>query len=179
MTSAINRYYDPTTDQFLSVDPAVADTNQPYVFTNDNPLNATDPLGLCLLGLCHLVNAVKDVGKVVVKGAKGALNNSIVRGVLIGVAIGTICSTGIGCALVVGGLTGAGLSLANHKLNQTKGDWQGAVVIGGLQGLTSALTGGIWSELSKGEATSGTLFFARSVPGTIIFRAVTTRIFGR
>ena len=45
---SINRYYDPTTDQFLSVDPAVASTNQPYVFTNDNPLNATDPLGLKL-----------------------------------------------------------------------------------------------------------------------------------
>jgi RHS repeat-associated protein len=41
----INRYYDPTTDQFLSIDPDVATTNQPYVFTNDNPLNAEDPLG--------------------------------------------------------------------------------------------------------------------------------------
>ena len=46
MTSVINRYYDPTTDQYLSIDPAVTQTNQPYVFTNDNPLNATDPLGL-------------------------------------------------------------------------------------------------------------------------------------
>jgi len=46
VTSAINRYYDPTTDQFLSIDPNVATTDQPYVFTNDNPLNATDPLGL-------------------------------------------------------------------------------------------------------------------------------------
>jgi RHS repeat-associated protein len=42
----INRYYDPSTDQFMSIDPAVAQTNQPYVFTNDNSLNATDPLGL-------------------------------------------------------------------------------------------------------------------------------------
>ena len=45
VTSVINRYYDPSQDQFLSIDPAVAFTNQPYVFTNDNPLNATDPLG--------------------------------------------------------------------------------------------------------------------------------------
>ena len=42
----INRYYDPTTDQFLSIDSAVARTNQPYVYTGDNPLNAEDPLGL-------------------------------------------------------------------------------------------------------------------------------------
>ena len=42
----INRYYDPTTDQFLSIDPDVATTDQPYVFTDDDPLNAEDPLGL-------------------------------------------------------------------------------------------------------------------------------------
>jgi hypothetical protein len=41
-----DRYYDPTTDQFLSVDPLVAETGQPYAFTGDDPLNATDPLGL-------------------------------------------------------------------------------------------------------------------------------------
>jgi hypothetical protein len=40
-----NRYYDPATDQFLSVDPALAQTGQPYAFTGDDPLNATDPLG--------------------------------------------------------------------------------------------------------------------------------------
>jgi hypothetical protein len=44
--SIINRYYDPATNQFLSVDPAVAQTNEPYNFTNDDPLNADDPLGL-------------------------------------------------------------------------------------------------------------------------------------
>ena len=46
VTSVVNRYYDPTTDQFLSIDPALASTNMPYVFTNDNPLNSEDPLGL-------------------------------------------------------------------------------------------------------------------------------------
>jgi RHS repeat-associated protein len=41
----INRYYDPTTDQFLSIDPDVATTDQPYVFANDDPLNSVDPVG--------------------------------------------------------------------------------------------------------------------------------------
>ena len=41
----VNRYYDPSTDQFLSVDPDVQETDQPYAFVNDDPLNATDPLG--------------------------------------------------------------------------------------------------------------------------------------
>ena len=34
------------TDQFMSIDPMVQQTDQPYVFTNDSPLNGTDPLGL-------------------------------------------------------------------------------------------------------------------------------------
>ncbi|MGA2346640.1 MAG: RHS repeat-associated core domain-containing protein [Candidatus Sulfotelmatobacter sp.] len=51
LTYLINRYYDPATDQFLSVDPDVETTNQPYAFTNDDPLNAEDPLGLEDLGL--------------------------------------------------------------------------------------------------------------------------------
>jgi RHS repeat-associated protein len=42
----INRYYTPTTDQFLSVDPDLSQTGQPYAFTGDDPLNLTDPLGL-------------------------------------------------------------------------------------------------------------------------------------
>jgi RHS repeat-associated protein len=46
----IDRYYDPVTDQFLSVDPDVADSGQPYAFTGDDPLNGTDPLGLYVSG---------------------------------------------------------------------------------------------------------------------------------
>jgi RHS repeat-associated protein len=42
----VNRYYDPSTDQFLAIDPEVARTDEPYVFVNDDPLNAEDPLGL-------------------------------------------------------------------------------------------------------------------------------------
>ncbi len=46
----INRYYDPGTDQFVSIDPAVEQTGQPYAFTGNNPLNASDPLGLFCIG---------------------------------------------------------------------------------------------------------------------------------
>jgi RHS repeat-associated protein len=50
------RWYDPTTAQFLSVDPLVAKTGQPYEYTGDNPVNNTDPGGMvcttqeCILG---------------------------------------------------------------------------------------------------------------------------------
>jgi RHS repeat-associated protein len=42
----INRFYDPTTGQFISVDPDVAATDQPYGFAGDDPVNASDPSGL-------------------------------------------------------------------------------------------------------------------------------------
>ena len=42
----INRYYDPVTGQFLSVDPADAATGQPYAYANGNPVSLTDPTGL-------------------------------------------------------------------------------------------------------------------------------------
>jgi RHS repeat-associated protein len=40
------RSYDPATGQFMSVDPAVESTGMPYGFAADDPLNASDPLGL-------------------------------------------------------------------------------------------------------------------------------------
>lgn len=42
----INRYYDPTTGQFLSMDPLVEQTSQPYEYARDNPINFDDPSGL-------------------------------------------------------------------------------------------------------------------------------------
>jgi RHS repeat-associated protein len=44
--SVVNRYYDPSVGQFISVDPDVASTGQPYVFVGGDPVNATDPDGL-------------------------------------------------------------------------------------------------------------------------------------
>ena len=41
------RYYDPSTAQFISRDPAVATTRAPYAYVSDNPLNGTDSSGLC------------------------------------------------------------------------------------------------------------------------------------
>ena len=45
----INRYYDPSTAQFFSADPASAITQQKYQYANDNPLNKVDPSGLAPL----------------------------------------------------------------------------------------------------------------------------------
>jgi RHS repeat-associated protein len=41
----IHRYYDPVTGQFISVDPDIADTSEPYAYANDDPVSKADPLG--------------------------------------------------------------------------------------------------------------------------------------
>ena len=41
----IYRYYNPVTGQFLSVDPALSDTGQPYQYADANPVTGTDPTG--------------------------------------------------------------------------------------------------------------------------------------
>ena len=48
----INRYYDPSTGQFISVDPKVASTGTPYLYVGDNPINSKDSLGLAPNGSC-------------------------------------------------------------------------------------------------------------------------------
>jgi RHS repeat-associated protein len=41
----INRYYDPATGQFLSVDPELSQTAQPYQYAVGDPVDQTDPDG--------------------------------------------------------------------------------------------------------------------------------------
>ncbi|MHB8288591.1 MAG: RHS repeat-associated core domain-containing protein [Acidimicrobiales bacterium] len=42
----INRYYDPSLRQFISVDPAYSPTHQLYGYANETPVNGSDPSGL-------------------------------------------------------------------------------------------------------------------------------------
>ncbi len=41
------RTYDPATAQFLTVDPWVSITGEPYSYASDSPINSGDPTGLC------------------------------------------------------------------------------------------------------------------------------------
>ena len=47
-----HRSYDPGTGQFLSDDPLVTMTQQPYSYAADDPTNLLDPTGLTTEGLC-------------------------------------------------------------------------------------------------------------------------------
>jgi RHS repeat-associated protein len=44
----IDRYYDPATGQFLTVDPDVDETGQPYTYAGGDPANGSDPNGTCV-----------------------------------------------------------------------------------------------------------------------------------
>jgi hypothetical protein len=44
--AAVQRYYDPGTGQFMSLDPLNQMTNAGYSFVKDNPFGGTDPSGL-------------------------------------------------------------------------------------------------------------------------------------
>jgi RHS repeat-associated protein len=49
------RYYQPSSGQFINLDPAVSQTKTPYLYANGDPVNATDPSGLfqsCLIASC-------------------------------------------------------------------------------------------------------------------------------
>jgi RHS repeat-associated protein len=85
------RTYDPATAQFLSVDPFVALTGEPYSYASDNPLNRADPTGRCglfciggiVLGGVAVVTGVGEVvagGAIVAEGTLGAI--SAVSGVV-------------------------------------------------------------------------------------------------
>jgi trimeric autotransporter adhesin len=42
----LNRYYNPALGQFISVDPAITETLQPYAYADGDPVSLTDPTGL-------------------------------------------------------------------------------------------------------------------------------------
>ena len=85
---AVHRYYDPATEQFLSVDPLVAETGTPYAFTDGDPVNGTDPAGL---NDCGIFSVVCDVGHVVSGAAKYVAHHPLQTAGLIagGIAIAT------------------------------------------------------------------------------------------
>lgn len=64
------RYYDPSTGQFVSVDPLVELTGEPYSYADDNPVNRTDPAGLW----CGFGCSLEVGGEGLANFASGAFN---------------------------------------------------------------------------------------------------------
>ncbi len=58
----VHRYYDPATGQFLTVDPLVTQTGQPYSYAGDDPVNGSDPNGLSWYDPSWVHSAAHSVG---------------------------------------------------------------------------------------------------------------------
>jgi RHS repeat-associated protein len=61
---SVDRYYDPSTGQSLSVDPDVATTGQAYAYTGDDPVNDVDPSGACVKGFGWFCDTVHETAHV-------------------------------------------------------------------------------------------------------------------
>jgi RHS repeat-associated protein len=82
------RWYDPATGEFLTVDPLVANTQEPYSYGDDDPINGTDPTGLAC-GLGSLGDCLSDAWRVTANFGAGIANSGAmtVNGI---VALGTL-----------------------------------------------------------------------------------------
>jgi RHS repeat-associated protein len=98
----VHRYYDPTTGQFLSVDPLVAQTQQAYIYAGDDPVNGSDPLGLMCWGLCTFTNAAKSVGHFVAKHKAAITEVAAGVAVVAVVVVATVATGGIVDAVAIG-----------------------------------------------------------------------------
>lgn len=111
------RVYDPATAQFLTVDPLEKLTRAPYNYVEDNPVNATDPTGLCsdgsISGFLDCFNPVSS-GNIAYKGATalssatGGLVNLpwlLTRPPVVAIGAAGVCATPLldaGCPAALG-----------------------------------------------------------------------------
>lgn len=93
------RYYDPATQQFLTVDPLLALTEQAYNYATGSPLNATDPSGLWVESALDLAFIALDLGDVACNGLGGG-NGLALAADLLGLALPGVTGLGLGTRLL-------------------------------------------------------------------------------
>jgi RHS repeat-associated protein len=71
----INRYYDPNTGNFTTVDPLVGATAQAYQYADGNPISETDASGLWPGFVDKAFHAVKSVGSDVVDAGESVVSH--------------------------------------------------------------------------------------------------------
>jgi hypothetical protein len=173
VTSAINRYYDPTTDQFLSIDPKVAQTDQPYVFTNDDPLNSADPLGLSGGPVVFGKPCTKDCGgnpfEGIIKHWRGLAKIAVITVSIVGGAACVMATVGVcgaaafsigsveisGGALAVGAASGAASGASDYGLDSGRHTLSGYFTSAGEGSLKDAVYFGIPEEVLFGGLGRG------------------------
>ena len=150
-----HRYYDPTTGQFLTVDPMVSITGQPFAFAGDDPVNQADPSGLICTkpGPNHTCLASTDSGfnktaacPTGVYNSKGGCTTEGPSGeppawpidVAEGIGGAIVCGSGFGTAVCIGyGVLVTGTTVGSDVENHCGGSQTAADGIegGGAAGL--------------------------------------------
>ena len=150
----VNRYYDPATAQFVSVDPAVATTGAPYYYASDDPVNDTDPNGDICWGLCTFTNAAHYVAK---------------HKVQIGIGLGALAlaATGVGIigdsALLAGAGVLAGAGATALDVGPCVHGGNGAACVGASFGFAATAIGtfglglSVWGGFEGADAAANSL----------------------
>ncbi|WP_327066080.1 RHS repeat-associated core domain-containing protein [Kitasatospora sp. NBC_01302] len=161
------RYYDPSTAQFITVDPAIAATHSAYGYTDDSPVNITDRTGLCFPWCTALIGAVIGgaagaIGGIVSGAASGHINWGDVAidagaGAVIGAAVGACgpCGATVAASAVTGAVSGAADGFVTSVGTQWhdngglgKVDWGLAGGEAAFNGIIGGVTGGLGGRIS-------------------------------
>ena len=141
------RYYDPTTAEFLTVDPMVDQTGTPYSYVGGTPLDATDFTGLCGFGCWIGIGAAVGTAACIVLEPCGAAEGGLALAASGAVALGSAIE-GIGDVLA-SALTGGLLSGIVYATSSGGGG------SGGNSGGNSTSDTGGGSESGGSPANSG------------------------
>lgn len=130
------RYYDPSTGQFLTRDPAAPVTRAPYSYAGDVPTAYADPSGLCLLGtnssggcfggglLREVASVTHTVSGYVSLAAWGC--SAVATGTVVGLPVAGVCA--------VTGAVAGGLSLASGEYLYATGVESDGALLGDVAG---------------------------------------------
>ncbi|MCL5446426.1 MAG: RHS repeat-associated core domain-containing protein [Actinobacteria bacterium] len=158
----VNRYYDPSTGQFLSVDPLVSITDQPYQYVGGDPINGSDPSGLSTHAFCISLQGIfQPVGMggaaLFVEGCLGEAEHG---------QIGTFVTYGAGPSIGPGHSVSGNIveEVTNASSLKQLGGWFNWLNVGGGDGL-GATAGSFWGCSGQQKITGGTFGVGLSIPG--------------
>ena len=136
----VNRYYDPATGVFVSVDPLVAVTGQMYEYADNKPVDAVDPNGLSWYDPSWVHSATNWTSH-----HFGTIASIVAGGACLAVTAGT-------CAVLI--LSATALEVAQQYRNGTASTSSvlGAVAIGAASAATAGIGGAFEGLGSNGTA---------------------------
>ncbi len=151
------RTYDPVTAQFLSVDPVVDQTGEPYGYAASNPVNLSDPTGLSTHSVCSQgsVTLGGSVASVAVRACIAWDDRGGIASTLTVMGSGVLSPQSI--ATLGNALLQPGDALS--ALGSAAADARRAIAEGSLRGILSALGGGqvawefVYSQTNKNSVS--------------------------